>query len=43
MLSWAGWGIAMANAHTETRLIADETTKSNVDDGVAIILEKLFF
>ena len=42
MLSWAGWGIAMANAHAETRLIANEITKSNADDGVAVILEKLF-
>jgi hydroxymethylpyrimidine pyrophosphatase-like HAD family hydrolase len=42
MLSWAGWGIAMANAHAETRLIANEITKSNIDNGVAVILEKLF-
>jgi Cof subfamily protein (haloacid dehalogenase superfamily) len=42
MLAWAGWGIAMANAHKETLLIANEITDSNIDDGVAVALEKLF-
>ena len=41
MLSWAGRGVAVANAHAEVLAVADEVTASNDDDGVAIVLERL--
>lgn len=41
MLSWAGHGVAVANAHADVRAIADEVTASNDDDGVALVLETL--
>jgi Cof subfamily protein (haloacid dehalogenase superfamily) len=39
MLMWAGLGIAMANAKPEAEEAADYTTKSNDEDGVAVVLE----
>ncbi|NUT48557.1 MAG: HAD family phosphatase [Saccharothrix sp.] len=42
MLRWAGHGVAMANAHPELKAVADEVTASNADDGVAVVLERLF-
>jgi Cof subfamily protein (haloacid dehalogenase superfamily) len=39
MLMWAGLGIAMANAKPEAEEAADFTTKSNDEDGVALVLE----
>jgi hydroxymethylpyrimidine pyrophosphatase-like HAD family hydrolase len=42
MLTWAGRGVAVANAHAEARDAADELTLSNVDDGVAVYLERWF-
>ncbi len=42
MLRWAGHGVAMANAHPEVKAAADEVTASNVDDGVAQVLERWF-
>lgn len=42
MLGWAGHSVAMANAHPGVLAIADEVTASNDDDGVAIVLERLF-
>ncbi len=42
MFGWAGHGVAMANAHAELRAVADEVTASNDDDGIAVVLEKLF-
>lgn len=42
MLTWAGRGVAVANAHPDVLAIADEVTLSNDDDGVAVVLEKLF-
>jgi Cof subfamily protein (haloacid dehalogenase superfamily) len=42
MLAWAGHGVAVANAHTSVFEVADEVTASNDDDGVAIVLERLF-
>ncbi|HVM28572.1 MAG TPA: Cof-type HAD-IIB family hydrolase [Mycobacteriales bacterium] len=42
MLTWAGHAIAMGNAHDEVKAIADEVTASNDDDGVAVVLERLF-
>jgi Cof subfamily protein (haloacid dehalogenase superfamily) len=42
MLTWAGHGVAMANAHPELRSIADEITAANTEDGVAQVLERWF-
>ncbi|MEU5254731.1 HAD family hydrolase [Streptomyces longwoodensis] len=42
MFDWAGYGVAMANAHLELKAVADEVTTSNEDDGVAVVLERLF-
>lgn len=41
MLTWAGIGVAMGNAVDEARAAADETTVTNEEDGVAIVLERL--
>ena len=41
MLSWAGRGVAVANAHPEVIEVADEVTASNDEDGVALVLERL--
>ncbi len=41
MLAWAGRGIAVANAHPDVLQQADEITLSNVEDGVAVALERL--
>ncbi|NUS45273.1 MAG: HAD family hydrolase [Mycobacteriaceae bacterium] len=40
MLTMAGHGVAMGNAHAQARAAADEITASNADDGVAKILER---
>ncbi|WP_067495399.1 Cof-type HAD-IIB family hydrolase [Nocardia ignorata] len=40
MLTMAGHGVAMGNAHPEARAAADEVTGTNVDDGVAMVLER---
>ncbi|MFF6998024.1 HAD family hydrolase [Streptomyces sp. NPDC008313] len=42
MFDWAAHGVAMANAHPELRSVADEITLSNEEDGVAVIVERLF-
>jgi hydroxymethylpyrimidine pyrophosphatase-like HAD family hydrolase len=42
MFLWAAHGVAMAGAHPELRAVADEVTASNEDDGVAVVLERLF-
>ncbi|MDX8032253.1 HAD family hydrolase [Lentzea sp. BCCO 10_0856] len=42
MLSWAGHGVAMGNAHPEAVEVADEITASHAEDGVAVILERWF-
>ncbi|HEC11196.1 MAG TPA: HAD family phosphatase [Acidimicrobiales bacterium] len=41
MLAWAGWGVAMGNAHERTKAVADEVTRTCADDGVAIVIERL--
>ncbi len=41
MLRWAGQGIAVANAHAEALAAANALTASNMDDGVALALERL--
>lgn len=40
MLSFAGTGVAMGNAHPEIRKVADYVTCSNEEEGVAEALEK---
>lgn len=41
MLSWAGLGVAVANADPEVLAIADEVTASHMDDGVAVVVERI--
>lgn len=41
MLRWAGHGVAVANAHPLLLAEADEVTRSNREDGVALVLERL--
>nr|WP_085999245.1 Cof-type HAD-IIB family hydrolase [Nocardia takedensis] len=40
MLTLAGHGVAMGNAHAEAIAAADEVTAANSDDGVAQVLER---
>jgi Cof subfamily protein (haloacid dehalogenase superfamily) len=40
MLTWAGRGVAVANAHPDVVAGADEVTASNDEDGVALVLER---
>jgi hydroxymethylpyrimidine pyrophosphatase-like HAD family hydrolase len=42
MLQWAGYGVAMANAHPAVLEAADEITAGNSEDGLALILERWF-
>ncbi|MCF6335112.1 MAG: HAD family hydrolase [Spirochaetales bacterium] len=42
MIKVAGTGVAMENATSELKSIADEVTLSNTDDGVAEFLEEFF-
>ncbi|MCX4628220.1 MULTISPECIES: Cof-type HAD-IIB family hydrolase [unclassified Streptomyces] len=42
MFAWAAHGVAMANAHRELMAVADELTLSNEQDGIAVVLERLF-
>ena len=41
MLEFAGWGVAVANAHPHTQSVADEVTCTNVADGVAKVLAEM--
>ncbi|MEV6737288.1 HAD family hydrolase [Streptomyces sp. NPDC051104] len=41
MFAWAAHGVAMANAHTELKEVADEMTLTNDEDGIAVVLERL--
>ena len=41
MLDWAGTGVAVANAQQSVLETADEVVPSNVDDGVAVLLERV--
>jgi Cof subfamily protein (haloacid dehalogenase superfamily) len=40
MLAWAGIGVAMGNAHPDAIEVADEITGTNIEDGVALVLER---
>jgi HAD superfamily hydrolase (TIGR01484 family) len=42
LLTFAGLGVAVANAHPDTLAAADEVTASNDADGVALVLERIF-
>ncbi|USA02189.1 Cof-type HAD-IIB family hydrolase [Streptomyces lydicamycinicus] len=42
MFGWAAHGVAMANAHDELKAVADEFTASHEEDGVAVVLERLY-
>ncbi|MFI0039656.1 HAD family hydrolase [Streptomyces mutabilis] len=42
MFHWAAHGVAMAGAHPELKAVADEVTTTNEDDGVAVVLERVF-
>jgi HAD superfamily hydrolase (TIGR01484 family) len=42
MFAWAGYGVAMANAHPDLKAVADEITASNDEDGIALVLRRLF-
>jgi hydroxymethylpyrimidine pyrophosphatase-like HAD family hydrolase len=42
MLRWAGHSYAVANAHPEVIDAADAVTGSNEEDGVAMVVERLF-
>ncbi|MFC7938840.1 HAD family hydrolase [Streptomyces sp. NPDC101221] len=42
MFQWAAHGVAMAGAHPELKAVADEVTATNEDDGVAVVLERIF-
>jgi Cof subfamily protein (haloacid dehalogenase superfamily) len=42
MLAWAGYSVAVANAHREVVAVVDEVTSSNDEDGVARVLERFF-
>ncbi|MEU1161071.1 HAD hydrolase family protein, partial [Streptomyces sp. NPDC005921] len=39
--AWASYGVAMANAHEELKVVADEVTSSNEEDGIAVVVERL--
>ncbi len=41
MLTWAGRGVAMANAHPTVLAATTEVTRSNDEDGVALVIERL--
>jgi Cof subfamily protein (haloacid dehalogenase superfamily) len=41
MLRFAGFGVAMGNAHEEVKAAADHVTLSNAEDGVAVVIEEM--
>ncbi|MET1060406.1 MAG: HAD family hydrolase [Nocardioides sp.] len=42
MLTWAGTSYAMANGHPEVRAAADHEAPHHDEDGVAVVLERVF-
>ncbi|WP_405010144.1 HAD family hydrolase [Kitasatospora sp. NBC_01539] len=42
MLEWAGYGVAMADAHPTLKAVADEVAPGHDEEGVAAVLERLF-
>lgn len=43
MIQYGGLGVAMGNANSEIKSIADFITKSNEDDGISYVIEKFIF
>jgi Cof subfamily protein (haloacid dehalogenase superfamily) len=41
MLEWAGYSVAMGNAHASVLAATHEVTLSNEEDGVAVVVERL--
>lgn len=41
MLQFAGLGVAMGNAHAEVKSKANYVTRSNAEDGVAVVIEEM--
>ncbi|WP_028049622.1 HAD family hydrolase [Cellulomonas sp. URHD0024] len=41
LLAWAGYAVAMGNAHPDIKALADEVAPSNDDEGVAAVLERI--
>ncbi|MGG6432498.1 Cof-type HAD-IIB family hydrolase [Anoxybacillus sp. D401a] len=41
MLKWAGLGVAMGNAIEQLKAVADDVTKTNEEDGIAVYLQSL--
>ena len=42
MIRKAGYGVAVANARNEVKIVANEITDSNLEDGVAKVIDKYF-
>ncbi|ADI10847.1 hydrolase [Streptomyces bingchenggensis BCW-1] len=42
MLKWAGYGVAMGNAHPGLIAVADEVAPDHDEDGVAAVLERVY-
>jgi Cof subfamily protein (haloacid dehalogenase superfamily) len=42
LLAFAAHGVAVGNAHPELRAVADEIAPPNEEDGVAVVLERVF-
>ncbi|NAS22083.1 HAD hydrolase family protein [Herbidospora sp. NEAU-GS84] len=42
MLGWAGTSVAVSNAHPDVLAAVDQVTAANDDDGVALVLERLY-
>ncbi|MFE0739501.1 HAD family hydrolase, partial [Streptomyces sp. NPDC058855] len=41
MFAWSSYGVAMGNAHTDLKAVADEVTGANDEDGIAVVLERM--
>ncbi len=41
MLQWAGWSFAMGNGTESVKMAAKYITKTNMEDGVAVAIEKM--
>jgi len=40
MIQYAGLGVAMGNAHNEIKMMADYVTKTNMEHGVAHVIQE---
>jgi len=41
MLAWAGYAVAMGNAHPELKAVADEVAPGHDEEGVAVVLDRI--